>query len=327
MKSNTATKNINLPLMHKKIRYILRYAALVLLMAGVAVSCSDVAEDERLVYVRPADVRRAVLIEDFTGQRCVWCPNGNDAIDALEQQYGDTTIIAVAVHSGPLGFKGNAAVVGLATELGDTYYNRFGVESQPTAYINRRALLPRVTDWPARVLADLEAEPALMLTLTAGYDSLTRHATLQTDILALDHDVDGFLQVWLTEDSIRALQMMPDGSANAGYIHNHVLRAAVNGDWGEPVSVAAHQSVSRSCSYTLPAEYNARHCHFVAFVYSDDGVLQAAKVQVAPAKEPSAHSKGQASTSKSRFPASQGQTSTSKSRFPAPQGQASTSEN
>lgn len=301
MKSNTAANNINLPIMHKRIRYILRYAAPMLLLVGLVASCSDVAEDERLVYVRPADVRRAVLIEDFTGQRCVWCPNGNDAINALEQQYGDSTIIAVAVHSGPLGFKGNAAVAGLATDLGDSYYNRFGVESQPTAYINRRALLPRVTDWPARVQAELETEPALMLTLTAGYDSLTRQATLQTEILALDHAVDGFLQVWLTEDSIRALQMMPDGPANAGYIHNHVLRAAVNGDWGEPVSVAAHQVVSRSCAYTLPAGYNASHCHFVAFVYSADGVLQAAKVPVAPATGPSAHPGGQVYPSKNRL--------------------------
>ena len=270
--------------MSKTILYLLSILALMS-------SCSNISEDERLIYVPPANVNRAVLVEDFTGQRCVWCPNGNDAISEMEKQYGDTAVIAVAIHSGPLGFKGNAAVAGLATELGDRYYDRYNVESQPTALINRKALLARVTDWPARVRAELEGAPELMLTLTASYDSLTRLATLKTDILALEQEVSGHLQVWLTEDSIRALQMMPDGSANADYIHNHVLRAAVNGDWGEPVSVAAHQTLSRTCSYTLPAEYNAANCRFVVFVYGDDGVVQAAKVCVADDKNDNAYEK------------------------------------
>lgn len=265
--------------MQNKILYLLSF---LMLMA----SCSNVSEDERLVYVPPANVNRTVLIEDFTGQRCVWCPNGNDAIFQIEKQYGDTAVIAVAIHSGPLGFKGNAAVVGLATELGDRYYNRYNVESQPTALINRKALLARVTDWPARVRDELERTPALMLTLTATYDSLTRQSSLNTDMLAIDEGVNGYLQVWITEDSIRALQMMPDGSANADYIHNHVLRTAVNGDWGEPVNIAARQSVSRNYSYTLPAEYDAANCHFVAFVYGDNGVMQAAKIKIISSNTP-----------------------------------------
>ena len=43
-----------------------------------AASCSNIDEDERLIYVKPADVGRAVLIEDFTGQKCVNCPTGTD---------------------------------------------------------------------------------------------------------------------------------------------------------------------------------------------------------------------------------------------------------
>lgn len=260
--------------MHKSILYFLFVVALL-------AACSDVSEQDRLVYVRPANVNRTVLVEDFTGQRCVWCPSGNDAIAAMEQQYGDTAVIAVAIHSGPLGFRGSATVLGLATELGDSYYQRFGVESQPTALVNRKSLLPRVTDWPDAVRSALEGASPVMLTLTSGFDSLTRRATVQAEILALDDDVSGHLQVWLTQDSIRALQAMPDGTYQYDYVHNHVLRAAVNGDWGETVSIPARQSASHTYSITLPEDYVARHCHFVAFVYDDGGVLQAAQVPVA----------------------------------------------
>ena len=60
-------------------------------------ACGDIAEEDRLIYVKPAAVERSVLIEDFTGQRCVNCPNAADEIAKLHEQYGDA-IIAVSIH-------------------------------------------------------------------------------------------------------------------------------------------------------------------------------------------------------------------------------------
>ena len=37
-------------------------------------ACDNIPEDDRLIYIKPAAVSRAVLIEDFTGQACVNCP-------------------------------------------------------------------------------------------------------------------------------------------------------------------------------------------------------------------------------------------------------------
>ena len=70
-----------------------------LALTGVLVACDNIPEDERLVYVKPAPVARTVLIEDFTGQRCVNCPNATEAIEALIEQYGDTGVIAVGQES------------------------------------------------------------------------------------------------------------------------------------------------------------------------------------------------------------------------------------
>lgn len=264
---------------------ILTPLAALLLSAFALISCSDISESDRLAYVRPADVRRTVLIEDFTGQRCVWCPDGNDAISQLEQQYGDSVIISVAIHSGPLGFRGNARTIGLATDLGDTYYYHYGVESQPSAQINRRALSPLVSDWPARIRSALEQPARLSISLSTAFDSLSRVSTINIGLLPLDSAVSGRLQIWLTEDSLTALQMMPDGSANPGYIHNHVLRAAVNGVWGDTISIAPAQERHLTYSYTLPQEYNARQCRFVVFVYNNDGVLQAARSPVSEQRQ------------------------------------------
>ena len=91
------------------------------------VACSHIDEADRLIYVKPAVAQRCVLLEDFTGQRCINCPMANDEIHALQEQYGADTVIAVAIHSGPLGFHTNAKFVGLSTETGDEYYNHWNL--------------------------------------------------------------------------------------------------------------------------------------------------------------------------------------------------------
>lgn len=243
------------------------------------VSCSDISEDERYVYVRPADVSRAVLIEDFTGQRCVNCPNANDVIHQLQEQYGDSNVVAVGIHSGPLGFKGRGNLVGLATDLGDTYYNYYGAEYQPVGMVNRHGLADYTT-WSSLVTEALQDQPTVQLELSSTYDSTTRQAMLSVNALAIDNSVSGHLQVWVIEDSITAMQSMPDGSTNREYVHNHVLRAAVNGEWGDAVSLPATQSQAYSYYYTLPEEYVLEHCSFVVFIYNDSGVLQVAKTHL-----------------------------------------------
>ena len=41
------------------------------MMIVALMACSHIDEDERLIYVKPVAASRNVLIEDFTGQRCV----------------------------------------------------------------------------------------------------------------------------------------------------------------------------------------------------------------------------------------------------------------
>lgn len=47
-------------------------------------SCADdVSESDRYIYVGPVEVKRAVLIEDFTGQNCTFCPLATNEINTL----------------------------------------------------------------------------------------------------------------------------------------------------------------------------------------------------------------------------------------------------
>ncbi len=208
-------------------------------------ACSNIDEDERLIYVEPAEVNRPVLIEDFTGQACVNCPNATAAIHELQETYGEENVIAVAIHCGPFAHlrsnMGNAFLSDLGTKLGDEYYTHWNIEAQPGVKINRGAPIYDTNQYAAAVANELKK------TSTVHFDAVefSNNAVL-VDMSSSDR-VEGRLQVWIVEDSINAKdpqqkyqQFMPDGSRRQDYVHNHVLRASLTNDaYGEPVTLEA----------------------------------------------------------------------------------------
>lgn len=236
-------------------------------------ACSHIDESDRLIYVKPADVKRRVLLEDFTGQRCVNCPKASDEIKALQEQYGEDHVIAVGIHSGPLGFYTKSDYLGLSTEVGDEYYDHWALEYQPVGLIDRGAPL-EYTAWNARIREELEKTAPVEIDIELHQND--NQLTVRAEVMGIDGTTSGKLQLWLTEDGITAFQMMPDGTRNMEYIHRHVFRAAINGTWGESVSVAEGETITtKDYLFTIPEGWNADRLSVVAFVYNDQGVLQA----------------------------------------------------
>lgn len=258
-------------------------------MAMAAASCSNIDEGDRLIYVKPAEVGRAVLIEDLTGQRCINCPTGTDIINGIIQTYGEDNVIAVGIHSGPLGFTGNSKRVGLMTDTGDEYYTYWANGTnlgQPSAIFNRKKEpSDNLNNWAAEVGLIISEKANLSIDITNAYDAKKRELTTKVGAFGVNGTVNGKLQVWIVEDGIKAMQMMPDGSANQEYIHNHVFRAAVNGTWGEEVTVKEGETTSKDYSYVLPETWNADNISVVAFVYNGKGVENVAKKHIVEHEE------------------------------------------
>ena len=250
-------------------------------MAMAAASCSNIDEGDRLIYVKPAEVGRAILIEDFTGQKCINCPTGTEIINGIVDTYGEDNVIAVGIHSGPLGFAGNSKTVGLMTDTGNEYYTRWDKENkmgQPWVIFNRKTSPDsHYNNWAAMVGTIISEKANLSVKIANAYDAATRTLTTTVGADGVNGTVNGKLQVWIVEDGVPALQMMPDGKSNKEYIHNHVFRAAVNGTWGEDVTVKEGETTTKQYQYVLPEAWNADNIAVVAFVYNDGGVENVAK--------------------------------------------------
>ncbi len=254
-------------------------ATLLSLVALLLASCSGISEDERLIFVKPPQSARAVLIEDFTGQRCINCPNAALEIEKLKEQYGADTIIAVGIHSGPLAVYSRGSVLGLRTEEGDAYYDHWNIQQEPMGYINRRGEISTVDQWPTLVREAIQQPTDVALSLMADYDEDSHKIEIDLQIIN-GSSIDGKVQLWITEDDITALQMMPDGSVNPEYVHQHVFRRSVNGLWGDPYKAEAGAIDYLSYSCDWDEAWNLEHVHVVAFVYNDGGVQQVTETLV-----------------------------------------------
>ena len=249
-----------------KLKNIFALAALGLSFAA----CDDIKESERFIPVdTDIQITKNVLIEDFTGQLCVNCPEAANAIQDIQNFHGSDKVIAVAIHGEKPGLSGY-----LANDLGTEYYNHWGVETLPSGMVDRQGLQD-YKDWMSTATKRLEAD-VISLSLSMennSYETSNRTLTVQVEALA-GADLDGKLQVWLTESKIIGLQSMLDGSKNYEYVHNHVLRDAVNGAYGEAVALKMGEAQTLTYAYTVPEEWNAENLAVVAFVYNESGVVQ-----------------------------------------------------
>ena len=257
-----------------KIRAYITLFMTALLMAA----CSHIDEDERLIYVKPAPVERSVLIEDFTGQMCLNCPTATLEIEKLIEQYGEDAIIAVGIHSGPLGFHTRNNLLGLSTDLGDAYYAHWNLEYQPVGLVDRGSPT-EYTAWGTLVREELQKTAPVEIGLKAAVGESSQ-ILINTQIKGVDGDTQGKFQLWVVEDNITAFQRMPDGTRNFDFVHNHVFRAAVNGDWGEDISVNEGYAVELEHSIIIASDWNPENLSIVAFVYNDNGVQQVTRAKV-----------------------------------------------
>lgn len=262
-------------------KYILSLFAAATLLAG----CDDIATDDRFIEVEGVTAQRAVLIEDFTGQSCMNCPNAHESIDRFIEQYGDA-VIPVAIHCGGFGIAPTARQVGLMMPEGNTYNDRWGINDWPKGVVNRNSGALNVDGWATALRAELAKAPLTGIEIKATLDAEGKNIEVECK-LTPKATFDGKLTVWVVEDGIVARQTMPDGSSNKEYVHNHVFRAVMTDVNGDAVKLVdgMHQTHSYSCAvrenYNGKKEtWNTANLFIVAFVEGSEGVAQAARVKL-----------------------------------------------
>lgn len=245
------------------------------------------AEDDNVV----ANQQRQVLIEEFTGVRCVNCPAGSALIEDFLDQYGEQ-LIAVSIHEGPFSNPSSQSQFNFRTEDADQISILLGgVLGYPAAAVNRisvdgyEELTLGSSQWAKVISDELAIAPQVKLYIDEIFDESTRDLSIEVSIFPQqDIDENVRLSVFILEDNIVDYQKTPDGDVQ-DYNHKHVFRDAVTNADGNPIveELNTRTRVCKSFTTTLADNWVIENCSIVAFVHlggSEKNVLQAAKVKL-----------------------------------------------
>ena len=267
--------------------FFILHTSFVSVIAFLFAACGDVAEDERWMGPQEVAAKKNVLVEDFTGQRCVNCPDATATLAELQQRidsrYGAGHVVAVAIHGGGMAIS-DAYPMGLATAEGDSMHNALGIDAWPAGMVDRKDGICRHSEWTARVVSRMAVVPDVEIACMASASDSQINVVISVATTNLQSSIFNRgrrLTVWLTESGITALQFMPDGSRSASYVHNHVFRASMTEPGGRLLTTMLDEE-TEEVRLTLPikATWNVANMSVVAFVTDEYGVEQVVEVAV-----------------------------------------------
>lgn len=237
----------------------------------------------------PSTVYRKMLIEEFTGHRCTNCPQGHQTLETLHQQYGDT-LITVGIHFGSLAKPlGETFSYDFRTEVGNAIGAEFAIEAIPKAIVDQEY---KEGGWSrdqwATVLKDVDrSDVYAAIQLVNQFDAECKILKANAKVTMLDNYPNPVkLAFYLVEDGI--VKPQKDGNQDVlDYVHNHVLRASLNGvhgvalNGGNPIPKDGFEVYAASIDISA-TDWVPENCYVVAILsdQSTKKVLQVEKLDV-----------------------------------------------
>tara|TARA_B100001758_G_scaffold123000_1_gene105790 strand:+ start:2649 stop:3581 length:933 start_codon:yes stop_codon:yes gene_type:complete len=188
-----------------------------------------------------------ILLEDFTGHKCVNCP----AAAVIAKQLEDDTlnVVLVTVHAGPSGNNqlqetDTEFTTDFTTDAGDVYTTDMpGMFANPLGTINRNPTGGNNTVWHAAstwvntVSNETSANLLANIQVQANHFPSTNGLFIHTEAEFKDNlSGDYHLIIYLIRESVIAPQKMVDGSIDHHYHHHSILSDNINGTWGSLIS-------------------------------------------------------------------------------------------
>ncbi len=225
----------------------------------------------------PSTVFRKVLVEEYTGTRCVNCPDGHRELEALHNRYGDT-LVAIGIHAGTFAMPMGAFTTDFRTEEGNALYQDYAVAQigTPAAVVNRspynNTFALNISSWQPAIEQEKSKACVAAVQLYIVLNPVDKTITTHTKTTPLNgYEGNMQLALYLIEDGIIAPQK--DGEETIDdYVHNHVLRASFNGVYGTQLTTPEEDGTylkSYQIDYSQKS-WNISNCSIVAVLMDAD---------------------------------------------------------
>ncbi len=221
--------------------------------------------------VSTAPENKNVVLEEFTGITCTFCPQGHAIANTIAANNpGD--VVLINVHVG-----GYATPTGPGTDFrtafGTAIAGQTNLAGYPAGTVNRHefAGLQQNTTGTAMSRGQWD-QAANMVLAEASYANVALEGSIDyaTRVLTVDVEVHFTgvapgsvnLNVALLQDNVEGPQTGSAGNpsavlANGNYNHTHMLRHLLTGQWGDVIATTTQGTTySAQYTYTIPADLN-----------------------------------------------------------------------
>lgn len=248
----------------------------------------DYEANEWPTFTQNTNTNRNVMIEDFTGHKCIFCPAAASVAEQLEQDNPGRVFVA-SLHTGPDGigdfqklheplythqFYNNQAI-----EIGQ-FFGKNTVGSpfvgNPFGSVGRRPVNGYNTHSPSTwtgLTSTILAENDLKVNIQGkvNYYDETKGFFLHTEVDVIGSIANPLAQVvYFVEDSIVKPQAFPGGVDSINYVHHNVMRGCIDEmAFGKTLSDTYKGTNGKyylNYSYRIPSQYNPENVHLLVFV-------------------------------------------------------------
>jgi hypothetical protein len=221
--------------------------------------------------------QRFIVLEEFTGHKCIFCPLGTREIIRLDGLLGDQ-LIPIAIHAGDFA-KPEVGTNKYTTDFrpegghGETYLTTFNPgNAYPRGMVSRLGGTSKsANSWEPDINLIKNAVPLATIKLTNYYSSASNLLRINIEIIWQSSSSENYnLQVMVLEDHI--IDWQKDMALEiSNYDHRHVLRKVVNDTFGKSLKAAFAGSVEK-IEYILPLDPNwkATDIESVVYIFNSD---------------------------------------------------------
>lgn len=232
-----------------------------------------------------------VLIEDFTGQHCTYCPKAHEELARLQNLYGKK-VVGMAIHYGWQADADAEFPVDYKTEVGTAIGDHFADQSEPLpfGFINRIKHGSKYKlDW-----AQWDAEVNRLTPLPAKVGIAISEAKIENGTLTSSVYVKAFeqldtivkIQGFIIESHLHSKQKFYEAPWEIDdYEQNHVLRASINGIWGEELAsapISQNQIINKNFTFTVDNAWVPENLDLIIMVYNSvsEEILQVEEIPI-----------------------------------------------
>ncbi len=229
----------------------------------------------------------AVVLEEYTGIYCQFCPDGHKRAKELKADYPGRVVLVNIHQGGYANPQGNDP--DFRTAFGNDLAGQTNLTGYPTGTINRE-IFPQFgstmamsrSNWRLAGEQVLERKAPVNLGATSSYNATSRTLTVNVEAFYTEDAQNSYnlLNVALIQDSILGPQTgaatwNPGDLLNGQYVHGHMLRHLITGQWGDTIANTNDGDLfSATYNYVLPDSINgvplvADNCHLAVYLTED----------------------------------------------------------